>query len=358
MGKFDKPGRKFEKKPLPRKSPEKTPRALLLEKLRAKQKREEREKELILDLSEQLRKPRAPKKRPAISQKPERQQYYELPMGIKAKILSQKEKDRRGIKETPDSIGPKLHKKGRYPSQRQMAEIRRNHEFWDPNNSGAPLIEINENDLDKPILVCGTKEAPVKYTLKEFLRIDPKDIGDAPKGTYFQKGNEYYRKITRLSPTIIQKFGRLHRELENIVNQTDTFPLKNLTNNPLREIPTFLLNASNRMINGTGHKSVRIFIDENYRSYGENIYTYFKKTPEERSSKPSYFGRHASGDALDLRTFILVGVIRIGGRDAENLLRKAITAEWDKHGGGRGFYPTGRNFHMDARPKKGQWGNW
>lgn len=359
MGKFDKPGKKFEQKPSPKKSPEKNPRDLLLKKLRAKQEREEREQKLILDLSEQLRKPNIARKRPVISQTPaspkrpekkEKQQYLTITNDIKAKILSQKEKDRLGIKEAPDLIGPKLRKKGKAPNEKQLAKIRKNSEFFNPNNTKAPLIEIDKEDLDKVVLTCGTKEKPVYYTLKEFLRIDAKDIEDAPKNTYLKVGNEYYRIITRLNPSIIKKFGRLHKELEDAANKPPTFPAKNL----LIEGPKFIIDAASKLLIKPERLSVRLYIDENYRSYGENLANYVKKGATGKDIK--YKSRHTAGDALDLQTFIFVGNKSRDGREAESLIRKAINAEWDKHGGGRGFYTNSRNFHMDARNKKSQWG--
>ncbi len=288
--------------------------------------------------------------------KSEKSKCVEFSAEIKAKILSQKDKDKLGIKDAPDSIGPELRKKGKFPSLQQMAKIRQNHEFWDPNNAGVPLIEINELDLEKVVLTCGTKENSVKYLLKEFLRIDPKDIEDAPLGTYFIKKTpegkkEYYRKITRLGKEIIGKFGKLHQEFENAVNKAN--PIMNST--------------------------VRLFIDENYRSYGENIYTYFKNPPEKRTSLPSYFSIHTSGKALDLQPFVMINgkviptfetiktekfdengkeILRFKKTNMEDMLRAAISEEWTKHGGGRGFYTPKRNFHIDARNKRSQWGDW
>ncbi|MDP2643130.1 MAG: hypothetical protein Q8P62_04785 [Candidatus Peregrinibacteria bacterium] len=303
-----------------------------------------RKSEIHSALLNKLRKPRALKEKP---------KYFQLPHGVKLKILSQKDKASLRITETPDAIGPRLRRKKRFPNQKQMTDIRRNHEFWDPNNSGVPLIEINGKDLNKTVLVCGSNENPVEYKLKEFLRIDPKDINDAPPGSYFSENTgEYYRGMTRLNPRIIEKFGRLHKELEDLVNSFPAIPTKNF----LTQFPNFASAVSRRLKKGQRRLSVRLFIDENYRTYGENIYTYFKRPTAERRSLPSYFSIHTSRGALDLQTFILVDGIKIKGAEAESLLRQAITAEWNKHGGGRGFYPKRRSFHIDARNKKTQWG--
>jgi|GEM_PF-4657789 len=379
MGKFE----KHEKKPEQKKLPGTTPRAILIQKLRerAKIEKEEREKELILELSQKLKakkkpeipkaqpitpkaaptKPKAPQKTPlvpltpqkATKKSPEKPKYFSLPKDIKARILSQREKIRLGIKENPDPIGHKLKRKGKTPTPEQLAKIRKNSEFLDTNNSGTPLVEIDQKDLDKVVLTCGTKKNPVNYKLKEFLRIDPKDIDDAPQGTHFEINGEYYRRITRLNPTIIQKFGRLHRELEDLVNKMPAFT-NDKNPNILKQGPEFMGKAAKKLSKGMDRISVRLYIDENYRSYGENLHNYTKKGTSGKAIK--YGSRHTAGDALDLQTHIIVDGKRIEGSEAENLLRQAIAAEWNKNGGGRGFYTNNRNFHIDARNKLAQWG--
>ncbi len=296
-----------------------------------------------------------PKKKPALAEK---QEYVTLPMGIKARILSQKEKTHLKIAEAPDKIGPRLRKKGVCPGPKQLAKIRANSEFYNPSKTDTPLVEINEKDLDKVILICGTKENPIKYTLKEFLRIDPKDISDAPPGTYFNRNGEYYRRITRLNPTIIQKFGRLHEEVEKVVSQRlspeITRILYMVKSAVAWAVPSLKIPVKAPI---SSQRNVRLYIDENYRSYGENLCNYVKK--ETPGSDIKYGSRHPAGDALDLQTFILVDGRRVEGREAEDILRDAISEEWKKHGGGRGFYTNHRNFHIDARIGTGQWGpNW
>ncbi len=365
MGRLDKPKR-FEQK---QKTDIKLRRKLLIEKLR---KQNAKKREIFSNLNEKLKSPRkkpvsipkklttAPKKptstpkkaltRIRAKEKPEKPKYFQLPNGIKARILSQREKNQRGITEARDTLGPKLRLRNKCPGPKQLEKIRKTSEFFDPNNAGTPLVEINEIDLDKTILTCGTPQDPVHYKLKEFLRIDPKDISDAPKGTYFTIDGQYYRKITRLNPAIIRKFGRLHQELEDLVNKFPEFPKKNL----LTQGPRFMIDAANQLLRGPKRVSVRLYIDENYRSYGENVCTYVKK--ETGGSDIKYGSIHTSGNALDLETFILINGKKINGKEAEILLRKAITAEWTKLGGGRGFYTTRRNFHMDSRNGVGQWG--
>lgn len=316
---------------------------------------------LIFTANKKLKTPKKAPNKP--KEKPEKPRYFTLPKGIKLRILSQREKNKLGIKEARDTIAPKIKNQGRPISPAELATIRKTSEFWDPNNSGIPLSEVSEKDLDKVILICGTKKNPVKYKLKEFLRIDPKDIGDAPKGTYFEKdkNGEYYRKITRLSPKIIEKFGRLHQELERVVNENTPKPPK----------------IKGKKTRNSSRKSVKLYIDENYRSYGENLCNYVKKGTVGEDLK--LYSQHIGGKALDLQTFIMIDGVKIstfvwvenGEKDkngkpklirnptkTEGILRKAVSAEWKKSGGGRGFYKNSRNFHIDARPKRGQWGKW
>ena len=282
--------------------------------------------------------------RPLISKKPpEKPKYFNF-RGLKLRILSKKEQERAGVTMAKDLIMPQLKKDRKFPSKEQVAQIRKRSEFYDPHNTGLPVVEVTKKDLDKVVSKYG-------YKLREFLKVDPKDLDCAKDGTCFDNVDEEYRRITRLDVRLIERFEELHAEVYRTVNGPRR---KN------KKIP---------------EKKIRLIVDEAFRPYGENLQNYFKKLegeaaeqskkqgktvrvqdlkpPKSRKKYPISFGSmHTVGKALDIKKTFLVDGVEV----SNNIVEKAAERLHDKReDGGLGKHGSAI-IHIDSRAKKGTWG--
>ncbi len=164
-------------------------------------------------------------------------------------------------------------------------------EYYDPIKSGNPLLEIEKGDLDKQI-------SP-HFTVKEFVRIDPKDLKYVKGGTYWtiQSGDnvEYYRKYARIDRKLVAL-------VESIRNDS----------------------------------GVIMVVNEGFRPYLEN-----KRMYDDRGGDKAYRSRHISGQALDFEY------------TDKRILKSALFLM--RNSGGIGLYSGKNALHIDCRRSKRRW---
>lgn len=196
----------------------------------------------------------------------------------------------------------------RYPSGLRLKTVRNSRltgkgkEFYDPNKTGNPLVEITKSDLEKNV--------SDHFKLKEFVVVRDPSIMPS-RYTITHKGQTYLR-YARLDPEFVDK-------LED-VRQEAGVPFK---------------------------------INSGYRSNGYNIRHYKKlqkardrenkrRKKQGKKLKPRiriiYNSRHTSGDAADIRL-----------RDGHPV-RKKLVKEFNGIGDGNSF------IHADDRSRKACWG--
>ncbi|MFA6305106.1 MAG: hypothetical protein WC651_00025 [Candidatus Gracilibacteria bacterium] len=203
-----------------------------------------------------------------------------------------------GLSSAPDPIMPKLLKQRRYPSAEQLATIRKDSEFYAPNRRTIPLVEILPTDLEK-------KVSPYGYKIKDFVKIDPKDLLYATAYPYYVLNGQYYRKFARIDPKIIKRFDLVHEEVSKIVNP-----------------PPARRKRGQKPTPAPKPKKTKLTTDEGYRPYGENIQTYWEKL--RKDTDPSikiedlraprnpkryaikFRSRHVRGQAVDIKKNFIV----------------------------------------------------
>lgn len=128
-------------------------------------------------------------------------------------------------------------------SRHDLPKIQAQCEFYDPWNSGIPLVKIQRGDLEKQV-------SP-HFKVKDMVRIDPKDLYLVKSGFYRKYKGEYYRTVARIDPELVKMLEQVYEKMQ---------PKKKGT-------------PAGASLGGT----VRLHTNEGYRPYGENARTYWRE---------------------------------------------------------------------------------
>ncbi len=119
-------------------------------------------------------------------------------------------------------------------SAKDLPKIKAQCEFYDPWNSGTPLVKIKRNDLEKNV-------SP-HFKVKDMVRIDTKDLYLVKSGFYQKYNGEYFRTVARIDPELVKMLEQVYEKMQSKKKNT-----------------------------------VRLHTNEGYRPYGENARTYWRK---------------------------------------------------------------------------------
>ena len=225
---------------------------------------------------------------------PHKHHYQKFPGGAKLEMIEGTElKKLQGAPGLGEKLSPL--------SAQDLPKIQQLCEFYDAWHIGIPLVKIAPKDLEKRV--------SAHFKVKDFVRIDPKDLYLAKPGFYQKEAEEYYRTVARIDPELIKILEQIQDQVQKDENKHHK--------------------------KGTPKVHVKIHTNEGFRPYGENARTYWRdchgnaKCTHEKS-------QHISGMALDIdRTY--------------NSLQDAAYNVLEKRGvGGIGMH--GANIvHVDSR---------
>lgn len=178
----------------------------------------------------------------------------------------------------------------------ELVRIRSEYEFYDPRH-GLPLLFIDPEDLEKPISKY--------FKVKDFIRIDAKDLKYVKSGFYQEHEGKFYRTIARINPELIEALDLLNEKAKKDDSEMQT-----------------------------GEAETLISINEGFRPYGENL-----ATAVGNGDAMHPHSQHVSGNAVDIDKISTQPDLQTWGFE--------VLKKWGK-GGGIGLHgPT--TLHIDVR---------